>query len=108
MEETPMLEAFLEVDKQLLPSDSCAHVRQTQKHHKPATLDSLMNANCMFYLSDGGYSRLYVRLNDDGCRVVLGSESTTDVKNRWKLPEVQKAVRALEAVLDAELKSLDS
>jgi hypothetical protein len=61
----------------------------------------------MVYLSDGGYSRVYLDVDASGERavVVLGSESRNEVKRRWKvaLPLVDEIRRLFQTEIDREL-----
>lgn len=51
----------------------------------------------LYYLSDGGYSRVYWGAPlDEGGALCLATESRAEVKARWDLPEVVSARRDVE------------
>jgi len=57
----------------------------------------------MYYLSDGGYSR--VAWNQDSERLFLASESRVEVKKRWN--QCVKAIEVAEAMLSAKQRTLE-
>jgi hypothetical protein len=61
-----------------------------------------------YYLSDGGFSRLYIDIDDIHPTVVLGSESRDEVRNVMHQERVGSLMRELRALLYDYRKWLES
>lgn len=83
-----ILFTFIECLDMFLTQKNVNEVRHTSKGQRKSVEDFVFN-DSIYYLSDGGYSRLYFRIiYDDNSKqekvsFVLGSESRTEVKLRW-------------------------
>jgi hypothetical protein len=71
----------------------------------PETIDDLFGNE--FYLSDGGYSRLYFKedfLDETWClKIFLTSNSRKEIKDRWSLTVVQDSINALKSVVREQI-----
>ena len=64
-------------------------------------IDALSNYKSFeFYLSDGGYSRIWMDCWDG--TIFLTSNSRIEVKEKWDAPQVQKIVRDLRIAIEPE------
>jgi hypothetical protein len=77
--EFSLREAIEELDHSLT-----GKVEASTKERYPATTEEWLDKDgMMVYLSDGGYSRLYLDIEGDYPLIVLGSESLPRTKARW-------------------------
>lgn len=71
---------------------------KSQLHHRFGLDAEGLILGDMYYLSDGGYSR--VVWNPESERLFLASESRAEVKEKWS--QCGEAIRDAEAILSAE------
>jgi hypothetical protein len=77
--ESLLQEAIEELDRSLT-----GKVEPSAKERYPATIEEWLDKDAMMiYLSDGGYSRLYLDIEGEYPLIVLGSESLPRTKARW-------------------------
>lgn len=77
---------------------ACARTARSGKFKKSAK-DFLFEGDGLYYLSDGGYSRVW--WDPSAGRLSIASESRQEVKDRWDDPAVRVAVAAVEEDLKA-------
>lgn len=96
----------IQVDLWLL--DACLTGRDPRAgrgdEHRLVDLEEFVLMGRLYYLSDGGYSRVYYP-NEEG-PVCLASESTDDVKRRWTDHDVQHIAARLTATCRAYYQTL--
>jgi len=68
-------------------------------HRSP---EDMFGADGMYYLSDGGYSR--VAIDDRNSEPFLTSNSRKEVKDRWDLPEVVWVRRKIQETMNQYLR----
>jgi len=95
---TPLLKKFAQLD-QILTNKNWRSVTQQawgykEKFSNPEKMFDVVFGGHIYYLSDGGYSR--IGIDDLSGKLYLTSNSLDKPKEKWKTPEAQQLINNIE------------